>query len=82
MNAAARAKSMANQTAMQTIVPILRYRDARAAIAALCACFGFVELFSEPAAGAIVRHARLKLGTGEIMPPFVTFERLWHRTSA
>ena len=40
---------------------------ARAAIASLCACFGFVELFSEPAAGATVRHARLKLGTNEIM---------------
>ena len=33
----------------------------------MCTCFGFVELFSEPATGAIVRHARLKLGTNEIM---------------
>jgi uncharacterized glyoxalase superfamily protein PhnB len=52
---------------MQTIVPILRYRDARAAIAALCRCFGFVELFSEPPSGDVVRHARLQLGTNEIM---------------
>lgn len=52
---------------MQTIVPILRYRDARAAIRALCECFGFVELFSEPPAGDTVRHARLQLGTNEIM---------------
>ena len=51
----------------QTIVPILRYRDARGAIAWLCACFGFVELFSEPPSGEVVRHARLKLGTNEIM---------------
>src|ERR1700735_2683628 len=52
---------------MQTIVPILRYRDARAGIASLCSCLGFIELFPEPAAGAAVRHARLKLGTNEIM---------------
>jgi PhnB protein len=52
---------------VQTIVPILRYRDARAAIRSLCACFGFVELFSEPPSGDIVRHARLQLGTNEIM---------------
>lgn len=52
---------------MQTIVPILRYRDARAAIGSLCACFGFVELFSDPPSGNPVRHARLELGTNQIM---------------
>jgi len=52
---------------VQTIVPILRYRDARGAIRSLCACFGFVELFSEPPSGDVVRHARLQLGTNEIM---------------
>jgi uncharacterized glyoxalase superfamily protein PhnB len=55
------------EPAVQTIVPILRYRDARAAIRSLCASFGFVELFSEPPSGDVVRHARLQLGTNEIM---------------
>jgi uncharacterized glyoxalase superfamily protein PhnB len=52
---------------MQTIFPILRYNDARAAINWLCATFGFTELFSVPASGPIVRHAQLKLGTNLIM---------------
>jgi uncharacterized glyoxalase superfamily protein PhnB len=52
---------------VQTIVPILRYRDARAAIRSLCECFGFVELFSDPPSGDVVRHARLQLGTNQIM---------------
>src|SRR5574341_459427 len=52
---------------MQTIFPILRYNDAREAIRSLCATFGFVELFSVPATGPVVRHAQLKLGTNIIM---------------
>ena len=52
---------------MQTIVPILRYHDARSAIRSLCATFGFVELFSVPESGHFVRHAQLKLGTNVIM---------------
>ena len=52
---------------MQTIFPILRYQDARAAIRWLCGAFGFVELFSVPEAGPFVRHAQLKLGTNVIM---------------
>ena len=52
---------------MQTIFPILRYHDARAAIRWLCTTFGFVELFSVPAAGPIVRHAQLRLGSNIIM---------------
>jgi uncharacterized glyoxalase superfamily protein PhnB len=52
---------------MQSIVPILRYNDARAAIRWLCATFGFVELFSVPESGEFVRHAQLKLGTNIIM---------------
>ncbi len=52
---------------MQTIFPILRYNDARGAIRWLCATFGFVELFSVPASGEVVRHAQLKLGTNVIM---------------
>jgi uncharacterized glyoxalase superfamily protein PhnB len=52
---------------MQTIFPILRYNDARAAMGWLCATFGFVELFSVPESGPYVRHAQLKLGTNIIM---------------
>ena len=52
---------------MQTIFPILRYNDARAAIRSLCAAFGFVEIFSTPESGPFVRHAQLKLGTNIIM---------------
>jgi len=52
---------------MQTIFPILRYRDARAAIRWLCAAFGFHEVFSVPESGQVVRHAQLQLGTNVIM---------------
>ena len=52
---------------MQTIFPILRYNDARAAIRWLCSAFGFVEIFSVPEAGPYVRHAQLKLGKNLVM---------------
>jgi uncharacterized glyoxalase superfamily protein PhnB len=52
---------------MQTIFPILRYKDAREAIRWLCSTFGFVELFSVPESGPTVRHAQLKLGTNVVM---------------
>jgi len=52
---------------MQTIFPILRYRDARAAIRWLSQAFGFVALFCVPEDGPYVRHARLKLGPNLIM---------------
>ena len=51
----------------QTIFPLLRYQDARAAMLWLSAAFGFVEIFSVPESGAFVRHAQLKLGTNIIM---------------
>ena len=52
---------------MQTIFPILRYSDARAAICWLCSAFGFVERFSIPDNGPYVRHAQLQFGTNLIM---------------
>ena len=52
---------------MQTIFPILRYNDARAAIRWLCQAFGFVEVFYTPEDGPFVRHARLRLGENIIM---------------
>ena len=52
---------------MQTIFPILRYNDARAAIGWLCRAFGFTEVFCTPENGSFVRHARLRLGNNLIM---------------
>ena len=52
---------------MQTIFPLLRYDDARAAIRSRCESFGFVELFSVPEAGPFVRHAQLEFGTNVVM---------------
>ena len=52
---------------MQTIFPILRYRDARAAIRWLSAAFGFVERCCIPEDGPFVRHAQLQLGENIIM---------------
>jgi uncharacterized glyoxalase superfamily protein PhnB len=52
---------------MQTIFPILRYRDARAAIRWLWAAFGFVERCCIPDDGPFVRHAQLQLGESIIM---------------
>jgi uncharacterized glyoxalase superfamily protein PhnB len=52
---------------MQTIFPILRYQDARAAIRWLCEAFGFTEVFCTPEDGTYVRHAQLKLGASVIM---------------
>jgi uncharacterized glyoxalase superfamily protein PhnB len=52
---------------MQTIYPLLRYTDARAAIPWLCTAFGFRLKFSVPEDGPFVRHAQLVLGTNIIM---------------
>ena len=52
---------------MQTIYPLLRYRDARAAIEWLGRVFGFEEVFSVPEFGPVVRHAQLRRGTNRIM---------------
>ena len=52
---------------MQTVFPILRYNDARAAIRWLCDALGFELLFSVPESGPVVRHAQLTLGPNLIM---------------
>ena len=51
---------------MPTIFPILRYNDGRAAIRWPCVTFGFVERFSVPDSGPLVRHAQLKLGSNMV----------------
>ena len=52
---------------MQTIFPILRYNDARAAIRWLCETFGFELRISIPEDGEFVRHAQLSLGSNIVM---------------
>ena len=52
---------------MQTIFPILRYKDARGAIRWLGEAFGFVPVCCIPESGTYVRHAQLKLGENIIM---------------
>jgi uncharacterized glyoxalase superfamily protein PhnB len=51
-----------------TIIPTMRYRDARAAIAWLCEAFGFSQhlVVAGKTEGAI-EHAQLTLGNGMIM---------------
>lgn len=51
----------------QTIFPILRYENARAAIGWLETVFGFELVFSVPPTGETVRHARLMLVDNIIM---------------
>jgi uncharacterized glyoxalase superfamily protein PhnB len=49
------------------VYPILRYRDAHAAIDWLCQAFGAEKLLVVPMDDGSVRHAELKLGNGAIM---------------
>ncbi len=50
-----------------TIIPTLRYKDARAAIDWLKTAFGFTEHFVVPGEGEKIVHAQLTLGNGMIM---------------
>lgn len=52
---------------MQTIFPILRYENPRAAMKFLCEALGFKVVFCMPEAGEFVRHARLALSGNVIM---------------
>jgi uncharacterized glyoxalase superfamily protein PhnB len=49
------------------VYPVLRYRDANAAIDWLCRAFGAERLLVVPADDGSVRHAELRLGNGAIM---------------
>ncbi|MBX2837393.1 MAG: VOC family protein [Gammaproteobacteria bacterium] len=52
---------------ISTVIPTLRYRDAKAAIDWLCEGFGFTpQLVVEDGAGGIA-HAQLRFGNGMIM---------------
>src|SRR5439155_644843 len=50
-----------------TVIPVLRYRDAPAAIDWLCRTFGFERQLVVPGEEGAVAHAQLRLGTGMIM---------------
>lgn len=54
-------------TSFSTVIPCLRYRDARAAIDWLCGTFGFKEHLVVPGPGEEIAHAQLTLGGGMIM---------------
>jgi uncharacterized glyoxalase superfamily protein PhnB len=51
---------------MQTIIPYLQYDDAPAAIAFLCAAFGFTEAMRYPMPDGTVGHAELAMGDDRV----------------
>jgi len=51
-----------------TFIPVLRYRDAPAAIEWLCQVFGFEKHLVVPNDDGTIAHAQLSFGNGMIMP--------------
>ena len=51
-----------------TFIPVLRYRDAPAAIEWLCQVFGFEKHMVVPNDDGTIAHAQLRFGNGMIMP--------------
>lgn len=50
-----------------TVIPVLRYKDAMAAIEWLCNVLGFERRLIVPGAGSTVLHAQLTFGNGMVM---------------
>jgi uncharacterized glyoxalase superfamily protein PhnB len=50
-----------------TVIPVLRYRDAPAAIEWLCQTFGFEKNLVVPSEDGTIAHAQLSFGNGMIM---------------
>lgn len=50
-----------------TIIPTMRYRDAKAAIERLCQVFGFETHAVYEGEGGTIAHAELRLGNGMVM---------------
>lgn len=50
-----------------TVIPVLRFRDAPAAIEWLCKAFGFEKHLVVPGPEGTVRHAQLRFGGGMVM---------------
>ena len=55
------------KTTKATIIPVLRYRDAPAAIEWLCLTFGFEKHLVAPNDDGTIAHAQLSFGNGVIM---------------
>jgi len=60
-----------------TIIPSLRYRDARAAIDWLCKAFGFEKHAVYGGDDGVVHHAQLVFGNGMIMLSSTSREGAW-----
>lgn len=58
---------MTEASAGSSIIPVLRYRDAAAAIDWLADAFGFEKRLVVPGEGGAIRHAQLVLDAGMIM---------------
>ena len=50
-----------------SVIPVLRYRNAPAAIDWLCRTFGFERQLVVPGDGGTIAHAQLRFGNGMIM---------------
>ena len=59
--------SLLAKNTQATIIPVLRYRDAPAAIDWLCQTFGFEKHLVVPNKNGTVAHAQLSFGNGMIM---------------
>ena len=55
------------KTTKTTIIPVLRYRDAPAAIEWLCRTFGFEKHLVAPNDDGTIAHAQVSFGNGMIM---------------
>jgi uncharacterized glyoxalase superfamily protein PhnB len=55
------------KTTRSTVIPALRYRDAKTAIEWLCRAFGFEKHLVVPGDGDQIAHAELSFGNGMIM---------------
>ena len=55
------------QNTVSTVIPVMRYRDANAAIEWLCKAFGFERHLVVPGENGTVAHAQLVFGNGMIM---------------
>ena len=59
--------SQTTKKAKASVIPVLRYRDAPAAIEWLCRTFGFEKHLVVPNADGSIAHAQLSFGNGMLM---------------
>lgn len=74
--------STVNTGIRSTIIPCLRYRDARTAIKTLCETFGFTEKLVVPGEDNLIHHAELALGNGMIMLGSENYDNAYGRLMA